>query len=402
MRRALAALTTILALAGTGAAMTGPAAAQRSLFAAAARVNGEAITNYQVDQRALFLDLLRAPGADRETARETLIDEALQVQAARRAGIEISDEEIEAGLAEFAGRANLSTEEFVAALERAGVATETFRDFVRNGLFWRNLVRERFGPRAQPSRDEIERALARDGDGGGVRVLISEIALPITPGTQGEVEALAQRLSDGLAGEAAFAEAARTYSRAASAARGGRVDWLPLAGLPPEVSAEVLALSPGEVSEPVDLGAFVGLFLLRALDEEAPAAAVPASVDVAQLRIPGGRSPAALAAAADLRARIDTCGDLYGEAPSGAVTRDVRRTAELPADIRQELAKLDANEVSTLLTRGADLLFLMRCEPVIDAPEDAFEATGQQILNRRLEDYADGYLEELRADAIVE
>ncbi|MEL6587062.1 MAG: peptidylprolyl isomerase, partial [Pseudomonadota bacterium] len=337
-------------------------------------------------------------------AQTALVEETLQVQAARAAGIELTPEELDQGMVEFAARGGLEPEQFIQLLEQAGVAGETFRDFVRNGLFWRQLVQQRFGPLARPGEDEVERVIARGGTG-GVRVLLSEIAIPQTPENRDEVQALAQELSDTISGQAAFQRAARRHSRSASAGRGGRIDWTPISNLPPPIVAQVLALGPGEVSDPVDLGSFVGLYLLRDLEESASTPPEALSIDYAEYLIAGGRTQQALGQAATLRARVDVCDDLYGVAkgqPEGVLTREVRAVTDIPSDVRQQLANLDEGEVSTLLTRGGNLVFLMMCGRVAEPPEGAFQAVGQQLLNERLTSYAQGFLDELRADAIIE
>ena len=155
-----------------------PALAQNR-FAPVVRVGDGVVTRYQLDQRTLFLSLLRAPGDPRDLAREQLINEAIQMSAARGAGLEPSAEEVDAGLSEFAARADLTAEEFVTALQQNGVGPETFRDFVAAGVAWRNYVRQRFGDTArdiQPSL--VQRTLASTGTEGGLRVLVSEIILP--------------------------------------------------------------------------------------------------------------------------------------------------------------------------------------------------------------------------------
>ena len=64
----------------------------------------------------LFLTLLRSPGVSQEAITDALIDEALQLQAARSAGVTLSPEELEAGIAEFATRTNLEPDALIAAL----------------------------------------------------------------------------------------------------------------------------------------------------------------------------------------------------------------------------------------------------------------------------------------------
>ena len=400
-RAALAAVI-VAALAAWGA---GPAAAQGNPFAPVATVNGLSVTAYQVEQRARFLTLLRAPDVTPEAVTRTLVDETLQVQAARAAGIELTAEDLDAGLVEFAGRANLTPDQFVAELERAGVAPETFRDFVRNGLYWRGLVQQRFGERARPSEAELRRSLVREGGGAAaVRVLLSEIVLPLTPQTEAEVRALALRLSQTVRGQAAFEAAARQYSASGSAGSGGRVDWLALGQLPPPIASRVLTLGPGEVTEPIDLGGFVSVFLLRDLDDSGALGADPSTVDYAEYLIPGGRSPEALTAAARLRARVDTCDDLYGVNRGQDPARLTRQTADvssLPGDLRQALAVLDPDEMSTVLTRGAFLRVVMLCGRGEPATEERLQALGQSLINERLVGYASGLLAELRADATI-
>jgi peptidyl-prolyl cis-trans isomerase SurA len=67
----------------TAAILTGaPQARAQSPFAVAARVNDDIVTNYEIQQRQRFLSLLNAPGEVVAQARETLVNERLQVQAA--------------------------------------------------------------------------------------------------------------------------------------------------------------------------------------------------------------------------------------------------------------------------------------------------------------------------------
>ena len=146
------ALTAATALIG----VSGAAQAQ-NLFAPAITVNDQVITAYELNKREQMLRLFRAPGNPAELARTQLIEERLKIEAADEAGIEVTPEGIEAGMEEFAGRTNLTAEQFTQALQSGGVAPESFRDFVRNGVLWRELVRARFANRVAISEAEIDR-----------------------------------------------------------------------------------------------------------------------------------------------------------------------------------------------------------------------------------------------------
>jgi len=208
-----------------------PASAQ-SPFETVITVNDAAITRFEVDQRARLLTLLRAPGDTQTQAREGLIEDRLRVREARRAGINPTPEEVQEGMSEFAGRANLSADEFIAAIGEAGVEVETFRDFVSAGLSWRTFVQTQFGPRSQVSDAEVDRALSqRSLSQGGVRVLLAEIIVPAQGPDAAENAALIQRLSETIKPRAAFSAAARRYSAAGTRDRGGRLEWLPLGAL---------------------------------------------------------------------------------------------------------------------------------------------------------------------------
>lgn len=390
-----------LTVGALGLTATSATAQSENPFAAAATVNGTVVTNFQVQQRVLFLTLLRSPGVSQEAITDALIDEALQLQAARSAGITLSPEELEAGIAEFATRTNLEPDALIAALGQEGVAAETLRDFVRNGALWRSLVQQRFGPRAQISEAEVDRALASKR--GSARILLSEIALPLTPELSEENEALANRLSDTIKSPAAFEAAAQQYSAASTAPRGGRLDWVPLGNLPPQVLGQVLTLAPGEISAPINLGSFIALFLLRDLEEISAKPPETLAVEYAEILIPGGRTEAALSVAQDLRDSVDTCDDLYGQDLSSLspVKRQSVLQSALSQELALELAKLDAHEVSTMLSTDTELRFIMLCGRSSKIAEGARDQIRGQLRQQRLVSYADGFLDELRTDAVI-
>ncbi|MCV6584095.1 MAG: peptidyl-prolyl cis-trans isomerase SurA [Marinibacterium sp.] len=397
----------VLALALSSLAVEAPSVAAQGLFSPAIRVNNDTITRYELQQRARFLSALRAPGNPETEARKQLIEDRLKVNAARGAGITVSPEEVELGMTEFAGRANLSLLDFQNRLEEGGIDPSTFRDFTESGLLWRDFVRARFLGQARPSEAEIDRALGGSSSGAsGVRVLISEIIIPMTPQTAEQVQSEADRISR-LRSADAFSAEARRFSATASRDRGGRMDWMPLSDLPVGLQSIILSLSPGEVTEPLPIDGGLALFQLRDIAEAKQPAPTYAAIEYATYFIPGGRSPEALSEAAKIAAEIDTCDDLYGIAkgqPEEVLQRQSLPPSDIPRDIAIELAKLDDNEISTALTRanGQTLMLLMLCGRTAEIQENASrQDVANALTQQRLGALADGYLQQLQAEAVI-
>ncbi|WP_164870863.1 peptidylprolyl isomerase [Mesobaculum littorinae] len=385
-----------------------PAQAQ-GMFAPVAEVDDRVITRWELDQRAKMLKLFRNPGDPQEGALEALIDERLQTREAERVGITVTEEQILAGEEEFAQRANLGREDFLAALAQAGVERESLRDFVTAGLLWREYVRERFRPRADISDSDVDKALtrlARD-PAAGVRVLVSEIILPAN-------NARNAARSEQLVGEivtldsqAAFSDAARRYSASPSREKGGQIDWLELSNLPPPIAQALLQSTEGTVAGPFPLPNALALFQLRDIDDTGQAAPTPKAVDYAVFTVAAGQGPEALAEGRRLAARVDTCGDLYGVA-EGLPPQRLQRAdpptpfAQIPDDVKLQLARLDPNETTLSVGPDGALRLTMLCGRIFPQGENVTrDAVRSQLVSSQLQGMAEALVAELRANAYI-
>lgn len=174
--------------------------------------------------------------------------------------------------------------------------------------------------------------------------------------------------------------------------------------------AQVLTLGPGQVSDPIDLGPGIGIFQLRALEESEFVEAETLALEYVKILVPAGNAETIVQGYDD---DYDTCDDLY--TPAQTLSEDqfervVLPVSEVPNDIALELAKLDNNESSSALTQqnGALAVYLKLCGRTLETPvgEDGEEIDQraqirEQLFQQRLASYADSYLEELRADAII-
>ncbi|MDB5661354.1 MAG: peptidylprolyl isomerase [Cypionkella sp.] len=362
-------------------------------------VNDQAITQFEYEQRLLFMQLLRQPGDLEKAAMDTLVDDRLRMSAAKQFGVKMSPERLKTGMEEFASRANLTADKFIAIIGEAGVQPETFRDFVEAGLVWREIIRGKYAPTVSISETQIDRALANGRPLVALQVRLSEIVIPAVGAGRDAALQKADHLRLLLRGGQDFAALARQNSSAASAVRGGALDWMLLTQLKPDAAAAVRGLAPGAVSAPVVLDDSVVIYQMQEQKQELtkPAGIV---VDYATYLVPDDGT-----SAAKLRSQVDTCADLYGAAKGTSADRLTRQTVpqgQVPSDIAGALSLLDAGETSTAVTRGGWRVFLMLCRrgpPETELPSR--DEVKLQLTNQILGAQADIYLEELRSEAMI-
>jgi peptidyl-prolyl cis-trans isomerase SurA len=372
-------------------------------FSPVVKVNDQVVTRYELDQRIAFMTLLQQPGDIEAEALKTLIEDRLRFSLAKQFGVVLPPEQIESGMAEFASRANLSVEEFVAAIGQAGVEPQAFRDFVEAGIIWREIVRAKFGPSTTVSEADIDRALAGFKPVSALQLALSEIVLPAAGAERVNALALARKLRAQSTTTEAFAEAARAHSKGRTARSGGVLGWMPARDLPKDAVAPIRALAPGQVSTPVVSETEVRLYFLRETREE-PLRGTPAPVvDYAEFLIPDDGN--ADAEWARVRGRVDRCDDLYAVAqglPADRLTRAKRVSTDLPRDTAAVLTLMDPGETNLQIRRGGWRVMMMLCSR--QAAEDQTPTREQvriQLLNQRLQAQAELFLEELRTEAVI-
>ncbi len=426
--------------------LSGPALAEGGVFSPRLVINGQVVSNYEVEQRVRFLQVLRVPGDPEKEAIAGLTRDRLGMQEAKRLNIKLTAQQVTDGMSEFAARANLDTAGFVKAIADEGVDEATFRDFVTAGLLWREVVRTKFGGTVRISEVQIDRAMAEAARKPEVKLLLSELVVPVPQGGDpADTLAEVRDIKANLAAEGGFAAAARKFSASPTAPEGGRLDWMPLGNLPPNISQKLLQLGAGDVSDPIVVPQAVVLFQLNGLDDMETPAPLEVKVSYAEFTLSPDQDGAAILAT------VDGCDDLYPLAR--ALPPERLRIAEgvpmqaVPADIGLALAKLDPGE-GILRQQGGQAEILMLClrdgvQPPPDTPEAAAaagekpaasaeaaakpateapaadkakdeaaaefekpdpmrESVRSQIGNVQLSAQADAYMEKLRSEAIIE
>lgn len=367
-------------------------------FAPVKIVNDQSISGYELRQRIAFLTLLKQPGDIRNEAMNGLIEDRLRNSAAKAEGVVPSSEDVMAGMTEFASRANLTAEQFITAIGEAEIAPETFRDFVKSGVAWRLVVRKKYEGQVTISEAAIDRALAQFTVPVAQQVTLAEIVMP--PSQRSAEIAAARELTIDMRRGRDFAEVARAVSVGPTARNGGVLAPQNLSALPEEAAKAVRALQEGEVSGPVILDDKVVLYKMIASVQVPTTVTAPSLIDYATYALPN--TAEGLRRAAELRAKVDTCDDLYAQVEGDALTRQTVAINAVPSDIAAAMQLLDAGEVSTAVTQGATRLFVMLCSRTAAKGSQPSRDEMRLILtNQRLASLAGVYLEQLRAEALI-
>ena len=183
------------------------ACAAQDMLRAAAVVNDEVISMFDLDMRLRLAILATGQQDDRQlrdrmTAQviRALIDEQLQGQEAKRLGITVTDERVTNAAQEIAQRNKLTIEKFTTLLESRGILPEAFFDQLRGQLTWSALVARRLRPTVQITNEEIEEVARRIAANRGTRQRrVAEIFLAVdTVLQEDEVRRNAEQLFEQL------------------------------------------------------------------------------------------------------------------------------------------------------------------------------------------------------------
>ena len=375
------------------------AALAQGLFDPVISVNRAAITAYELEQRERFLEILQRSSGMAQRARDSLIEDRLKMAAADRASIKLSATQVTKAMEDFAGNANLGLDQLLASLAQSGVDAQTYRDFIKVGVTWRELVRARFAARSAPSEAEIDRALASAGAQGGVKVLLTEIVLPAGSAEElNRARQTAERLGR-ITSTADFSEQARRLSVAQSRVNGGRLEWANLSDLPDGLRPIISGLRPGQITKPLEVTNAIVLFQLRDVAETTAQSPEVAAIEYARLSGPAGAVQTAVQMA-------DTCDDFYGAVKADPAL-SFKIHSESPDQISQALSLrlmgLDKDEFDAVPTSEGDQAeIVMLCARVYAALEDVSRGqVADNLRSARISSLADGFLAELRASADI-
>jgi peptidyl-prolyl cis-trans isomerase SurA len=118
-------------------------------------VNGEPVTNYDVEQRTKLNQLTTQKSPPRQEVLEELINEKLKIQLLRRYQIADIDRDVENAYTNMARRMRATPKQLTDQLGRSGVMPETLKARIKADLIWTQIIRGRYQSSFQFSDKDI-------------------------------------------------------------------------------------------------------------------------------------------------------------------------------------------------------------------------------------------------------
>ena len=191
--------------------------------------------------------------------KEKLIIEELQLQMADRAGVKISDAELNSALMRLASNNQMSLEEFIAFIENNNDSYEDVREQVRKEMSIQRIQRGRVNSNIDITEKEFEAFLANDETLEGLQpeILVRQILV--------KEKSLADQIVNLIDQGSEFSELALKYSKSSNASSGGLMNWRKAIDMP-RLFEEALKSQPiGFISNPLESGS--GYHILKLEDK---------------------------------------------------------------------------------------------------------------------------------------
>ena len=201
-------------------------------------------------------------GVLREQVIESLIIEELQLQLAQRAGIRISDTELNNSIIRIANNNEMILEEFIAYIEENGESYEDLRENVRKQMIIQRIQRGRVGSEIDITEKEFNAFLATDEslDELEPELLVMQILVK-------NIEQ-ANNILLRLEGGEDFSDIAKSESLIGNADNGGIMEWRKLDTMPELFANALDNKKVGYITQPIETGA--GYHILKLEEKRGP------------------------------------------------------------------------------------------------------------------------------------
>lgn len=187
---------------------------------------------------------------------EQLILRELQMQRAQRAGLDVSDSELNQALGRMAAQNGMTTDQFMNSVRAEGLSVSAMREQLREQILIDKLKQREIAGRVVVTDEDVDRYLeseslrVQENREYRIRHILVSVSENASQSTIDAARDRVERLRERAQEEDSFSELAVAHSDGQNALEGGDLGWLAGGFLPTLFSDIVPRLKPGEISEP--------------------------------------------------------------------------------------------------------------------------------------------------------
>ena len=395
--------------------------AMPSVVKATAIVNGDVITQTDVQQRLALLAIANGGQIPpdqlqplSEQVLRNLIDETLEIQAAKQEKIDVKKADIDRTVQRVAESVKKNPDQLAAYLEANGSNIRSLRRQIEGEIAWRRLQQAKIEDSVSVGDDEVKAVLNKlNASKGTEEYRVGEIYLAATPATQSQILENANKILAQLRQGASFAGYAREYSQASTAAVGGDLGWVRPEQLPAPLASALQQMQAGSISEPIPVAGGFSIIAVqdtRKILTPDPRDAVLTLKQVS-ITFPKGttrdQAEPIVARFADAVKNIGGCGGaekLAAEFHGDVVTSDQVKMRDLPAALQRLMVPMQVGQATQpfgSLEEGVRTLVICGRDEV-QASAPSYDDIYNQLNEERINSRAQRYLRDLRRDAVIE
>ena len=392
-----------------------------SVVKATAIVNGEVITQTDIDQRVALLAIANGGSipADeidrlRQQVLSNLIDETLQIQAAKSEEIEITEADIDKTVARVAGNVKQTPEQMAAYLKSRGSSIRSIRRQIMGELAWRRLQSKKIESGISVGDEEVKAVIDKlNASKGTEEFRVGEIFISANSANEEQAAANAQKVFAALQQGGSFVGYARQFSEASTAAVGGDLGWVRPEQLPDQLAAAVRQMRPGQISAPIKLPGGYSIIAVQDVRKILTADPRSAVLTLKQVSVsfPKGTTRAQaepiVGRFTEATQNIGGCGgadrlaaDFHGE----VVESDQVKMRDLPPALQDMMLQMQVGQATRpfgSIDEGVRVLVLCGRDEV-DPTAPSFDQVYAQLNEERVNLRSRRYLRDLRRDAVID
>jgi peptidyl-prolyl cis-trans isomerase SurA len=129
----------------------------------AVMVNGEPITNYDIEQRTKLTLLSTQKAPSRQEVIEDLINEKVKIKEGKKYSVDPGASEVDSAFQNMSSRMRITSDQLVQSLAAKGIRPDTLKSRLKADMVWNAIVRGRFKQSLQVGEKEVDSAAQAAG-----------------------------------------------------------------------------------------------------------------------------------------------------------------------------------------------------------------------------------------------